>query len=178
MARNWVDVRKLAETKPAFKALENFMLAIHGKAVKLSWYSNQRMNPWSVAEEGYTSPLCYQASRSHLDSKYYPSSKKVMANLLVREFLPSAGYTLVDFVEVRPSAFWIKVKELKEVAFHVFTFRGGGIGVSVSPIHGDMGMIEAISQSAATSLERARKDALRKSAAAKLSVDERKALGL
>jgi hypothetical protein len=178
MARNWVEVRKLDETKPAFDKLKKFMLAIHGKAVKLNWYTDQRENPWSVAERGYTSPLCYQASTSHHDKEHYPSSKRVMANMLLKHFLPSVGYTLKRIVEVRPQAFWIEVKELKTIAFHVFTFRGGGIGVSVGPILGDMGMKADIKDSGVLDASKRKKDALIASARSKLTSEEREALGL
>ena len=174
----YIDVRKLAETKPAFKKLSSFILAIHGKNVKLSSYDKQRENPWSVIAEGYTTPLLCQASLAGMDSQFYPSSKTAMKNMLVKVFLPSIGYTLTGVIETKPQAFWITVKELKEVAFHVFTFRSGGIGVGIASIHGDFGMIEEIRQSAETLIDRTRKAALKKSAASKLTNSERLVLGL
>jgi len=144
MARKYIDVRKFAETKPAFEHLSKYMLALHGKKVEMHWYPGQKDNPWLVFDKGYTSPLICQASRSHMDKHLYPSSKKVMANKLINEFLPKVGYTLEEMVETKPwrtQGFWIRVKELKTIAFHVFQFRGGGIGVAVGTIHGDFGML-------------------------------------
>lgn len=179
MARQWIDIRSLPENKAAFEALRDFMLNLNGnQPVKLSWYTGQYMNPWSVAEEDFTVPLCYQASKSHLDSKHYPSSKKVMANILVKQFLPTAGYTLDKFVETKPQSFWIKVNELEEVVFRVFTFRGGGIGVSTATLLGQYGMLDAIRCSDELIREKEQKDALKRAAASKLTAEERKALGL
>jgi hypothetical protein len=175
MARNWVEVRKLDETKPAFDKLKKFMLAIHGDNAVMY---GQMANPWCVAERGYTNPLLFQTSREREDAPLYPSSKRVMSNMLLKHFLPSAGYTLKRIVEVRPQAFWIEVNELKTIAFHVFTFRGGGIGVSVGPILGDMGMKADIKDSGVLDASKRKKDALIASARSKLTSEEREALGL
>lgn len=176
--RKYIDVRKLKETKPAFDQLRDWMLGIHGPVVlHYSINASRKENPWTAVEEGFTTPLCHQASLAVGDRQYYPSSKQVMANKLVKEFLPLVPYTLKRLVAVR-GAFWIEVKELKTVAFHVFTFRGGGIGVGVGTIAGDMGMLAEIAESGREEDAKAKRARLRASAAAKLTAEERAAVGL
>lgn len=176
--RMYIDVRELPETMGAFKKLQNFMLGLHGDVALSSYKQGHLVNPWNTAPTGFTSPLLFQTSRHYADQRFYPRSKRAMANLLMNEFLPAAGYTLRKFEEVKPQAFWISVKQLKKVAFHVFTFRGGGIGVSVGSIYGSMGMNNDVNETITLNVAKANVAALRMSALEKLTPEERKALNL